>query len=329
METHSRQDENPPADRPLPWEPDSAAEVLSCTHIFTVQIVQLTAGPWEPGGNGLQHRRLAMTLRLLETLKGELTVRAGDSFELEVEQRREGEYVAMNYLGLWSHVKPAEGTGYLVFAKASARERRSPGVLMQEPICEQLLPPEKAEDVRLARQAEKLFDDVIRQENMKDPRAEAVRRLLGFAQEHRTRASEVFAAYLWTRVGPEFIESQDRPLNEILQLVLAGDANLALRQSVIHDLYASVLLLDAEPGVQQSVVRAFISLLLQDSASPLHDHLAEVELYNLVFAEEGRPVRPAAQVVPDPDERRRAEMVLNRLDSDGARELARWLAAAP
>src|SRR5262249_23498886 len=149
---------------------------------------------------------------------------------------------------------------------------------------------------------------------------------LRFAYQHRAASRDLFARYLWARVGSTFVESKDRPLDEVLKLTLAEDANAAMRGSLTHDVYAAVLLIE-DSRVHQALARTFLLILLQHSAAPLHHRLAEVELYNLIF-DKGRAAFPAATVLPQPADRAAVRAALSTLDSDGAKEIAKWLEAA-
>ena len=67
---------------PLPFEPKSKAELLSSSHLFTVEVVTAQASPWAVGQDGLEHRSMALGLRLSAMLKGRLTVPAGEAFSV-------------------------------------------------------------------------------------------------------------------------------------------------------------------------------------------------------------------------------------------------------
>lgn len=313
----------PPRDD-LPHEPGSPAELLSATHLFTAEILTLKATPWSGGADGLEHRQVDMRLRLQEVYKGQVSLKPNETFPLLVEQRRESEFIETDYHGLWSHAGPAPGVRYLVVADAAVT---SPSELMQEGPCQKLLPAEYESDVRHARQAETLFKEAARnkQEGL-DRDLAAARSLLNFTQARRTASKDLFARYLWARVGPAFLQSAERLLTEVTDIITAESATLELRMALIHDLYEAVLLLEPNPDLSRRVIKAFFSVLLQGGASSrLHQGLIEVQLYNLIF-HEGKAKFARRAIYPEnAAELNELRSVLTRLDSERARQLSGWL----
>ncbi|MFI5382413.1 MAG: hypothetical protein ACHRHE_24210, partial [Tepidisphaerales bacterium] len=90
------------APAPLPHEPESSSELLAATHLFTVEILQQSATPWAGAADNLQHRTLSLKLRLLELFKGNVQLKPGDAFDLNVAQRREDALTVSDYHGFWS-----------------------------------------------------------------------------------------------------------------------------------------------------------------------------------------------------------------------------------
>ncbi len=310
----------------LPHDAGSESELLYSTHLFAVEVLSLEVTPWALGADRLERRRLQMDLKLLDVFKGSVSLERNETFRLKGEQRRESEFVVSDYHGLWSHITPAAGVRYLVVAKAAGIT--SPDELMGEESCQGLLDYERAREVQIALEAERIFQEVSLKQDGKSAQLAAARALLRFTQERCAACSDVFARYLWARVRPIFVESDERPLTEVLALIMAEDASVALRGSLIADLYDAVLFLDSPPDLHQRVVRSFFSLLLQKEAGPLQHGLLEVQLYNLVF-EDGTARIAAGAIFPEATERDRLKAALLHFDSERAKALLAWLSGAP
>jgi hypothetical protein len=305
----------------LPYRPELSSETLSASHLFTIEILSVDAAPWRAESDGLDHRRLTMEVKLLDVFKGTLHLRPGETFRVDVEQRREGEYTVSDYHGLWSHIEPEVGQRYLVVANGIVT---SPAALMQEGAAQQLLDAAYASDVRFDLEAEQVFQDALAESQDEDPELNAAHRLLMLAVERRAVSRDVVARYVWDYVEPVFLRTPEQVLPEILSLITAADANLELRRSLIADLYDAVLLNEMGPSVVSDVIRAFFSLLLQESARPLYQTLVDVQLYNLIV-EGDEPTASADSVFPARAQRDRYAAVLRGLDSDSADVLVAWL----
>lgn len=307
----------------LPREPDSAAELLSATHLFVVDIISLQATDWAFEEDGLEHRRLQMQLRLEQLFKGTIALDPGKTFTLEVEQRRESAFEVSDYHGLWSHVEPvpAVGVRYLVIARA---ELTSPAELMQEGPCQRLLDVGSASDVELALGAEKRYDKVLAEKGKEYPELDAARALLKFAADERVQAKDLFADYFWARVEPVFLQKAEDLLPHVLGLIMAADATIGLRRSLLYNLYQAVLLLEPAPDLVATMIKALFSLLIQEEASQLHSLLIEVQLYNLIFRQE-QPQFDVAMILPNQADRDQILTVLSGFDSDRSQALMAWL----
>jgi hypothetical protein len=302
----------------LPVEPDSSSEILSATHIFTVQIESLSAASWTTTPDTLQQRRLNMKARLLEIFKGSMENRSDESFNLDVMQLRESPFLVTDYHGLWSHTDVAQGSRFLIFARAEAS--RSASRLMQEDTVLRMATADNASDVRLAIQAE----ESIRRESARQDATELDRSLavLKFAVSHRSDGGDIFARYLWSRIEQSFLKSPDRLLPEVLSIVNAQDSALNMRSSLLNDLYSDSLSLEDNTELRRRVVTGLLPLLTQPEARPMLPKLVNIVLFNLIFRS---PQPKSDEVLPDAAERRRLATILNGMDLEEAHNIARWL----
>jgi hypothetical protein len=303
----------------LPHEPRSSSELLSSTHLFTVEILSMKEAPWGVGDDGLEHRRLEMEAKLLELYKGRLNLQRQQAFRFSVEQRRESEFFVTDFHGLWSHVQPVSGTCYLVVTQGASD---SPAELMQEPHCKQLVDCKNGVEVQLALEAERLYQDMLKTGRTRS--LSFARSLLKLASERRAQGGEFFARYLWARLGPSFLESPEQLLPDILEWITSAGLSVPFRRALLGGFTDAYSLLNFNPALHQSVVRAFFSLLLLSEAGPLHHELLQVNLYNLVF-DNDVPRMSAQAIFPERAERERWRGVLSHFDSEGGQKLSQWL----
>jgi len=305
----------------LPYEPDSASELLAATHLFTVEITGLAATLWLRGADGLEHRLLTISARLLDLLKGHLDVEPLAAFELTVGQQRESEFIETDYHGLWSHAEPVIGLKYLVIA---AGDSTDPAFLMQEESCHRLADETYSEDVQLALKGEKRFQAAQRKRSAGSAYRSASAALLSFGVDQRQVARDLFARYLWSHISAAVLDVS-KLRDQLLELVAAADAALDLRTSLIADLYEAVLMRDDDADLLRAVLRKLFSVLQQPQAGPFVGRLVDLQLYNLVFHHPAAP-GSAADVLPDAGERAAVLAQLEGMPSERAQQLRAWIA---
>ncbi|MFT3775571.1 MAG: hypothetical protein QM820_60255 [Minicystis sp.] len=317
-----------PAGTPLPVEPGSRAELLSSTHLFTVEITALDAEPWTRGADGLSHRKLKMGVKLVEILKGTLDRRPGEVFPLEVAQRRVSKSIEEGYHGLWSHADPEVGKGYLVISRAPGATS-APG-LMREGVCEALLGKESAADVHLAEEGEQRYRHKLADRTEQDAQAAAARALIGLAAAHVPEESDLLARYLWARVEGTLVHADGKPgtIGDLLGLLTAPGGKQRFRIELIGAVEQLVENSEAPPErvkeLAREVARAFFGVLVDPAATEMQESLVNVSLYPLVFPED-RPRLKAQEVLPAAADRQKARAALAHVHSEQAQKLTSWL----
>ena len=310
----------------LPFEPGSLAELLSSSHLFTVEILSAQPTPWATGADGLEHRSIALSLRTLALLKGRLTVPAGETFSVTVPQRRENALVGSDYHGLWSHAspEPAPGVKYLVVATAADAAPAAPSSLLLEPACKMLHPADLASDVALAEQGEQHFQGALRAGGA-DAELNAASALLHFAGGQAAAAREPFSRYLWERIQPSVLRHAPGVRPALLTLLSGPATSPALRltllvglERVLPDVQAS------DPRFLRDAGHTLATLLLEPAAKETHQRILTVSLFHLVFPDEVNAQVAAADVLPDAAERGRVADVLRASRDARAQKLLAW-----
>ncbi|MCA1567702.1 MAG: hypothetical protein LC803_19065 [Acidobacteria bacterium] len=321
----------------LPLEPDSVSELLFATHLFTVEIISLTATPWAVEADDLQHRRLGIVLRLLALHKGKLNLQPSQTFPLEVEQRRESEFFNHDFHGLWSHVtpQPEVGVRYVVISRAATD---SPAALMQEGACVRLLVPAYESDILLALEAERLYREIFAAANYESnneteyepkhepPTIAAARALLNFTRERVAGCRDIYALYFWARIQPALLANTELLLPGVLTLASSSNAKNSFRQTTVALIYDAALDFEPDSPPYRIVLATFVALLLQPEASLLHEMLVEVQLYNLIFQDQ-RPRFNSGAMIPDADAHRAVLAALAPFKTERAQRIKVWLSA--
>jgi len=307
----------------LPYETASQAELLSSSHLFTVQLDWLDSTSWSMGEDNLEHRQVQFHFRVLEVYKGALRFRAGESFELDVNQERENELFVNDYHGFWSHAEVEAGAQYLVLSRGAGDD---PETIMREPSIQALMDAGYATDVAEAQADEKQFGSLIRTEEDPKRRCDFARQLLRRAYDERVTCRGPFGRYVWARVAPVFNYADEDFMKDIFRVVRADDATLELRESLLYGLYEGVLSLGSTRERTESFLRQALQLLLEPNAAPIYDRLIQVPLYNLVFRPDAAPI-PSEEIVPDSRERDQMRSIVSGFTSPKAQELVGWFEA--
>jgi hypothetical protein len=311
--------------RELPREARSSSELLAASHVFTIDVRQVTDKPWMPRPDGWQGRGLDLDIVVREVLKGTLSVAPDRPVRVEVFQRRSpspfGEQAP-----LWSQIEPEAGASYLIIA---AGEPDSPlGVLLNEGACLRILPGAASVQVHLARQAEQIFQETRAASPPpgQDSEVLASRALLAFTTAHLAEASDLFGRYLWARIVPSFVRSADRPVGELMALITSPAVAPDLRLELCASLDRVSGPLGSDETYLRTVANGYFRLLLDPGAEALHHRIVQVGLYLLVFPSEGGPARERASVViPDPAARAQGAAALANHTGERAQALIAWL----
>lgn len=309
----------------LPVEPASQAELLSATHLFSVEVLSARAQAWALGKDGLEHRVFQADLLLSSVAKGLFTVPAGQTFSAAIEQTREDELVGNDYHGLWSHVapEPAAGVKYFVVSAAPGAAPMDPARLLQEPVCKRVLGPSSAADVALAEQGEAGFRSILAQGGERAGE-KARTALLRFAGTRAASATGLFGRYLLDRVAPS-IEGDREVQGELLALLARPDASHELRLELLGAAEEVTADASVDHDFLRAAARAFAGLLVEPRAAAAHVRIASVSLFQAVFPDEVTARLKPADVAADPAERAKIAAALRAVSHPHAAKLAQWL----
>jgi len=307
----------------LPYEAGSSAELLSATHIFTVQLNAIDGSEWVLGGDELEHRQVRLNFGLLQLLKGTLSIKPDETFDLETEQHREGDLFVSDYHGFWSHTELESGAHYLVLARGTGDD---PTTIMQEPAIQSLMDASAALDVKGAINAERRFGSKIHAEDDQARRCALGQQLLRVAYDERGARRGLFGRYVWARIKPIFPSAEDDFIQAVFEVVRADDTTIELREALVYGLYEEVLSLGPTPQRSLNFLRPLFALLLQPKAAPLFDRLLQVPIYNLLFRPGAVPAA-AETIIPNANDRKQVRGVIAEFSSSRAQEVLAWLEA--
>ncbi len=314
-------------DESLPYEPDSGSELLSATHIISVEIISLKETPWSSEDGMLEQRVLDVDLKLLKVLKGAVDLEPGNGFTIRVTQRRESEFEVSDYHGLWSHIELQKGQSYLIISTAASN---SPPTLMQEDTCKGIHDTGYEGDVRLALDAERLYNEKIHETDHGDrPELAAAEAIIGLTESTEIPCKDMYARYLWARIRPSFLQYDDSLKDKVLSMIIAEEKTYEFRSSLIADFDDAVLFLDSKPSLANSALKAYLEIILQNKSERLHDALVNVYIYNSIFDDKGHVLVKAIDIFPDVSYRQRLKVAVGAIDSKRATEIVKWLGNVP
>ena len=315
---------DPSREAALPVEPSSRSELLSATHVFSIEIVSVQSSPWISKSDGTQSRSLDLDIKLLETLKGQLTTPVGEVFEASVDQIQGSPRLPP--VGIWSALEPEAKARYLVVANGLPTSAAKD--VLAERALVRISDGAAAAEVHLAKEGEGVFRAALSAPANagKEPDLAASRALLDVALNDVARAGDLFGRYLLARITPSFVRSPDRPVAPLVALLTAPGASFGLRAEISALLDQVAVELGGDPVFLQAVANGYLQLLVDPGAQRLHHRLVQVSLYLLVFPkDDGKARAPSSQVVPDAAARARYKAALAAFPGDRSAKLSAWL----
>jgi hypothetical protein len=290
----------------------SRSIVLRSSHILLVKVVGASPGAWAPSKPGLKSRKLELSLRIAETLRGKLDPAPEGPVTVTVDQADyAGELMMRPLEGSWSRVPVDPGTELVTFAEsASPRAER----VLEEPACKLVLPAEQVlPGLRIAAQA--LGGDL------------PLARTLELAAPVTAKLDPLFAEFLWERYADDALASQ-RAFDSLAEFSERKELAPRTRQALIDDGYRLVSLRgDETPDRGRRLALTMFRTLLMPEAADLHENLIGTYLPNLLGITSGLPRQPASKVFEDRDSERDAVQAFLRhhgTDAD-ATPLLEWI----
>lgn len=297
----------------LPFEPHSSSELLAATHVFSIEVVDLSATPWAHDRARLR-QTLSLTCRLLEHAKGALSLRPGDTFVFTTPRWREvgGE---SDYQGLWSHAEAEVGTRVLLLSRG---DTTNPAELMREGPTSELHPIDRVADVHAAVRCE----DHLRR-SAGDPARElaACREVFQFVWSVRAQVHNLLARYLLARSLPTALEGDVWIRASLAQLLGAQDAAAPFRRALADGLALGALDVRDTPTQVGWIVEALLRYAIDPTTADNRGEVLDAWLPDIVF-KDGCPRAPAEALLQDPALRHGIAQWLPR-----EHPVARWLGA--
>jgi hypothetical protein len=290
---------------------DSKSIVMRSTHILLIRVEASVFGGWSPAQQGGVTRKVDLTLKLEEVLKGRTDEQPGDQLHIEVNQFGTGTTRIMAVLGVWSNHSLDPGEQLLAFCNAASNKAAE---MLNDPFCDLLLSAEEGlTDVRLAVQAESqklALMDVLKE-----------------ARPMAASLGHVFPEYLWARYEAEIMEKPEN-FEGVMQFIEQPDLSYVTRATLLDSVYSQIIASPSTPAdrVYRLAMTMFRLLNVPEAAS-LHDNLISVYLPNLLGLTGGMAKRTPGEVFRTyPGEQQSAEQALLKHQAGASPvELLRWL----
>ena len=309
----------------LPVVSDCDAEILFATHIFEVTAVKVDYSDWAPGENGLESRTIKAVFALGEKLKGELDLEPRQNFDFASRQYRSDPLGLGDAPGCWSRIDLQAGGSWMATGVGQSRQ---PADLMSDRCCTGVFAPGYMEDVRLARRAEQLYEKTLHAAGDDHPKLRAIRALIAFTRKNGANARDMFARYFWHRVKDFFMQSKDRPIDELAELIADSDVSAEFRAEIASGVTDALVAIGPDKKMLAPILISYFQLLLQEQAEEWHERLVYVELYELIYIGD-RPRYDYSELFPMKEDmkidRGRVVKALKRFDFDCAERIAQWL----
>ncbi len=294
-------------------QPGSKSIVLRSTHVLLIHVTSANAGPWAPTPEGLKSRKVDLSVRVAEVLRGKLDPPAAGPVNLSITQYDyPGELMMQPLPGSWPRGDLLPGTSLVVFAQTP--ELRAERVLV-EPACTQVMPAEPVlAGLRIAAQAE--AGDL------------PLPRTLALAVPEAAHLDPVFADFLWGKYGDAAMASQSE-FDSLEDFTERPGLDVRTRQALLKDGYDLVGLYgDSTPERARRLALAMFHVLLMDEAADLRDNLIGTYLPNLLGITSELPHQEASKVFQGhAAERSALEAFLHRQTDADATPLLTWINA--
>jgi hypothetical protein len=270
-------------------DPSSRSLFLRATRILVVRVESSAPGPWAPRKPTGEERVVALSLKLEEIPRGQVTQRPGETLHLDARQVRMG-FAWGPMPGVWSNASIDPGAHLVAFGRS---DQDDAAASLGDPGAIQILPAEEVlADVHLAAQAESSHLDLAGLL----AQAKAVAPSLGF----------LFADYLWARDGAEAMADLGK-LDAVAALLEDPRLGDGARTTLVMTLSTAVAA--PEPPALKHVDRfalALFRLLAMPQTAALHDNLVGTYLPDTLGLAHPQH-RSATEVFHDhPGERARA-----------------------
>ena len=289
----------------------SESEILRAFTILLIHLDDVTFDPWikEEAGD-LMQRNVIMQINIEEVLKGSVEQEVGKPFEHEVQQRGTGDFLVMDYYGLWSHVNIETGARFVAFCNSDVKDAR---ILLSDEYCEQLLDP----DVALAdtKEALKLLAQDVTTSDV-----------IQTATDLSSQCGEVFGRFIWAVIKQEALLNSE-VFEALMGILEAPQTTFSAREYYLSTVY-EVLTMEDPPLRTREIrlIQAMFMLLILPEAQALHANIGEVYLPNLVGLNRESIDYTADEVFADKAEERTNYLTQLQMKSESfAEALINWL----
>lgn len=246
---------------------ESVSEILRSSVILLIRVEDLTFGPWrKEEQSDLMAREVPMRIVVEQVLKGTVSQKIGQPFELTVWQRGTGSFRVMDYYGLWSHVALTRGAQFVAFCTGASRDAAA---LLMDDSCEQLVDPTTAlADVKAA----------IELEQQSLTTGDLIRR----GTELAVQRGAILARYVWARTRSYTLKEFD-VFESIVRIIEASHTTAQSREAYLTLINEDLGLQD--PALTQWETRTILMmfrLLTIPEAEAVRGPIKEIYLPNML-----------------------------------------------
>jgi hypothetical protein len=292
---------------------ESPSLILRATHIVLLAVEAAEIGPWGQNADGLRERTATLSLRLEQTLKGDLEDQTGERFRLVLHQTGLPSTRVFALPGVWTNKPLDVGSRLVVFSVSSHRHVRQ--VLEEPEVAAVATADEALLDVTLAMGAERQHLTVSAL-------------LHNIPSTDRPRLERFFGEYMATRMA-DVLTGPPEELEAVLRFVEDPRLSPVCRTMIFEEVEAQYGSAGLSERSRARIALSAFRLLAMPEALPMHEAIASETLPKVLGLGRAKPVLTATTVFAGAaDDRRRAEAAVTGLaDQAHARRLLEWLRA--
>jgi hypothetical protein len=280
-------------------DPISRSLIVRAARILVVHVESADASAWAPHTPSGEERRVSLSLKLEEVVKGPVRQRPGDVVKVDAKQVRSA--VPWGRMpGVWSNAPVDPGARLVAFGKSDSDDAAA---TLDNAGCIELWPAAEAiTDVHVAAQADSGHLDLGE--------------LLSLSRKVAPSLGALFADYLWARHETETMASLAK-FDEITGFLEDPGLGFVAQRTLVMTLTTAVD--TAEPPATKHLHRLVVTLfrlLGMPEAARLHDDLVATDLPNVLGLQGPHPQRPEDVFHDYPGEHTRARAALDGYKGD-------------
>ena len=298
---------------PIPVDKNSESEIFRASVILLFKVQKVSLTPWVTHApQGVLTRNAEMTCAIREILKGQISQKPEEPFQLTVTQAKPVGDVYLTDYGNWSKADIEAGKSFLVFCQAPPGDASR---LLEEGNFERLLDPEV-----YLRETHAALTLEARGTNPAE--------LLTLAASNASKTQEIFPHYLWAKAKAEILRTPNL-FESYCGLIESNETSVNGREAYLSSLEQGLSLIQGPSSLpfEKRFLLTQFRLLVEKKKEDLGKNMISVHIPNSLGLRRGEPIVSARELFKDAVPlRETSESVLKESpDKAAAKPLLDWI----